>query len=181
MAETWERLEKARQHQLELLKERLQPKILKSRIFENWPEYKTRVSRCCQYLPLSRGWQNLGIWAAKPLAVAAPLFGPKFHFRALSAAQAAMVAHACSCRCGTKGTEDVLGRSDPNPACGKYFRIVCSSDLQISSAISGSFNFSAAAAVVGASITISCSRFVTRVTRRASRRVNRRRGTPSML
>jgi hypothetical protein len=119
------------------------------------PEHKTRVSRCCQYLPLSRGWQNLGIWAAKPLAVAAPLFGPKFHFRALSAAQAAMVAHACSCRCGTKGTEDVLGRSDP--ACGKYFRIVCSSDLQISSAISGSFNFSAAAAVVGASITISCN------------------------
>lgn len=49
-----------------------------------------------------------------------------------------------SSRGGTRGTEDCFGRSESAVTGGKYFKIVCSSDLQISSAISKSGDFSIA-------------------------------------
>src|SRR5262249_35874788 len=49
-----------------------------------------------------------------------------------------------SSRGGTRGTEACLGRSASFAVGGKYFRIVCSSNVQISSAISTSDVFSIA-------------------------------------
>jgi hypothetical protein len=87
------------------------------------------------------------IWSQRGLprqqGLGSSLKGRFGHYALLFAARQSQ-ASGFSSRGGTRGTEACLGRSASFAVGGKYFRIVCSSNVQISSAISTSDVFSIA-------------------------------------